>query len=88
MLVVHCAGGGEVAQFVDRHRTGRVPEAVLVSPEFPAMVKTETNPDGVASSVFHGFRDAMQKDRAQIFIDVRSRPFFGFNRHGAQVSQG
>jgi pimeloyl-ACP methyl ester carboxylesterase len=30
----------------------------------------------------------MRKDRAQFFLDVPSGPFFGFNRPGAQKSEG
>ena len=52
------------------------------------MLKTENNPGGLPMTVFDGFREAMSKDRAQWFIDVPTGPFFGFNREGANVSQG
>ena len=38
--------------------------------------------------VFDGFRQAYLADRSQFFLDVASGPFFGFNRPGANVSQG
>ena len=39
-------------------------------------------------SVFDGFRDALKANRAQFFVDVPSGPFYGFNRDGAEVSEG
>lgn len=88
MMVGHSTGGGEVARFVGRHGTSRVKKAVLVGAVTPLMVKTDANPEGTPLSVFDSFRAAMVKDKAQFFIDVPSGPFFGFNRPGAEVSQG
>lgn len=88
MMVGHSTGGGEVARFIGRHGTNRVSKAVLVSAVAPGLLKTDANPQGVDLSVFDSFRDSMIKDRAQFFIDVPSGPFFGFNRDGANVSQG
>lgn len=88
VMVGHSTGGGEVARFIGRHGTSRVSKAVLISSVPPLMVKTATNSGGLPVSVFDGFRAAMLKDRAQFFLDVPSGPFFGFNRDGAQVSQG
>lgn len=88
VMVGHSTGGGEVARFVGRHGTSRVSKAVLISSVPPLMLKTATNSGGLPMDVFDGFRAAMLKDRAQFFMDVPSGPFFGFNRDGAQVSQG
>lgn len=87
-LVGHSTGGGEVARFIGRHGTTRVNKAVLIGAVPPLMVKTSANPDGTDLSVFDGFRSAMEKDRAQFFLDVPSGPFFGFNRPHATASQG
>jgi len=38
--------------------------------------------------VFDGFRTALISNRAQFFLDVPSGPFYGFNREGADVSDG
>ncbi len=38
--------------------------------------------------MFDGFRAAQIANRAQFFLDVASGPFYGFNRPGAQASQG
>lgn len=88
--VGHSTGGGQVARYVARYGQpqGRVAKAVLVSAVPPLMVKTETNPGGTPIEVFDGFRKAMAANRAQFYLDVASGPFYGFNRDGAEVSQG
>ena len=88
--VGHSTGGGQVARYVAKYGQpqGRVAKAVLVSAVPPLMVKTETNPGGTPIEVFDGFRKALAADRAQFYLDVASGPFYGFNRDGADVSQG
>ena len=84
----HSTGGGEVARYVARHGQGRVAKAVLISAVPPIMVQSDKNPGGLPIEVFDGFRAALAANRAQFFLDVPSGPFYGFNREGAQVSQG
>lgn len=86
----HSTGGGQVARYVARfgQPQGRVAKAVLVSAVPPLMVKTDSNPDGMPIEVFDGFRAALAANRAQFFIDVPAGPFYGYNRPGADVSQG
>ncbi|MET9117204.1 alpha/beta hydrolase [Streptomyces longwoodensis] len=84
----HSTGGGEVARYVARAKPGRVSKAVLVGAVPPLMLKTEANPGGLPKEVFDGFREGVAGNRAQSFIDIPSGPFYGFNRPGAQVSQG
>ena len=84
----HSTGGGEVARYVARAKPGRVAKAVLISAVPPIMVKSDANPEGLPIEVFDGFRAAQIANRAQFFLDVASGPFFGFNREGANVSQG
>jgi non-heme chloroperoxidase len=86
----HSTGGGEVARYVAKfgQPQDRVAKAVLVSAVPPLMVKTEANPDGTPIEVFDGFRAALAANRAQFFLDVASGPFYGFNREGANVSDG
>jgi pimeloyl-ACP methyl ester carboxylesterase len=88
--VGHSTGGGQVARYVAKYGQpqGRVAKAVLVSAVPPLMVKTETNPGGTPIEVFDGFRKALAANRAQFYLDVASGPFYGFNRDGADVSQG
>jgi non-heme chloroperoxidase len=52
------------------------------------MVKTEANSGGLLIDVFDGMRAAHLADRSQLYKDLASGPFFGFNRPGAKVSQG
>ncbi|MFD4577360.1 alpha/beta fold hydrolase [Streptomyces sp. NPDC058417] len=84
----HSTGGGEVARYVARAKPGRVAKAVLVSAVPPIMVKTDANPGGLPLEVFDGFRAALAANRAQFFREVPSGPFYGFNRPGADVSEG
>lgn len=84
----HSTGGGEVARYVARAKPGRVAKAVLIGAVPPLMLKTDTNPGGLPMDVFDGFRAALAANRAQFFLDVPSGPFYGFNRPGAQVSEG
>ncbi|WP_425374051.1 alpha/beta fold hydrolase [Microvirga calopogonii] len=86
----HSTGGGEVARYVAKHGepAGRVAKAVLVSAVPPLMLKTENNPEGLPIEVFDGFRKGVADNRAQLYLDVASGPFYGFNRDGAKVSPG
>ncbi len=88
--VGHSTGGGEVARYVAKHGqpSGRAAKAVLVSAVPPLMLKTAGNPEGLPIEVFDGFRKGVADNRAQLFLDVASGPFYGFNREGAKVSQG
>ncbi|GIL40789.1 non-heme chloroperoxidase [Rhodospirillales bacterium TMPK1] len=86
--VGHSTGGGEVAHYVARAEKGRVAKAVLVGAVPPIMVKSEKNPGGTPIEVFDGFRAALAANRAQLYIDIPTGPFYGFNRPGAKISQG
>ncbi|MGI6854979.1 alpha/beta fold hydrolase [Mesorhizobium sp. 1B3] len=86
--VGHSTGGGEVAHYLGRHGTGRAAKAVLIGAVPPVMVKSEKNPGGLPIEVFDGFRAALAANRAQFYRDVPSGPFYGFNRPGAEISQG
>ncbi|GGY13838.1 chloroperoxidase [Streptomyces minutiscleroticus] len=86
--VGHSTGGGEVARYVARHGAGRVAKAVLIGAVPPLMVQTESNPGGLPVEVFDGFREALATNRSQFYLDLASGPFYGFNRPGADISQG
>ena len=88
VLVGFSTGGGEVARYIGRHGTARVAKAVLVSAVPPIMVKSDKNPNGVPKEVFDGIRAAQLGNRSQLYKDIPSGPFYGFNRPGAKVSQG
>ncbi|WP_431685600.1 alpha/beta fold hydrolase [Hahella sp. NBU794] len=87
-LVGFSTGGGEVARYIGRHGTQQVKKAALISAVTPLMLKTDNNPIGLPLQVFDDIRNASLKDRSQLYLDIASGPFFGFNRPGAQTSQG
>lgn len=87
-LVGFSTGGGEVARYIGRHGTKLVKKAVLVSSVPPIMLKTESNPNGLPIAVFDGLRKASNENRSQLYLDIASGPFFGFNRPGAKPSAG
>lgn len=84
----HSTGGGEVTRYAARAERGRVAKVILIAAIPPVMVQSETNPDGVPLEVFDGLRSALETNRAQFYRDLPNGPFYGFNREGAQVSQG
>jgi non-heme chloroperoxidase len=81
-------GGGEISRYIGRHGTSRVARAGLISAVPPLMLKTAANPGGLPIEVFDGIRAASIADRSQLYKDIASGPFFGFNRPGAKPSQG
>ncbi|MFL6697346.1 MAG: alpha/beta fold hydrolase, partial [Vitreoscilla sp.] len=88
VLVGFSTGGGEVARYIGRHGTKRVAKAALISAVPPLMLKTAANPAGLPIEAFDGIRAAQLANRSQLYKDIPSGPFFGFNRPGAKASQG
>ena len=88
ILVGFSTGGGEVACYVGRHGTDRVAKIALISAVPPLMVQTAANPGGLPIQTFDAIRAASIADRSKLYRELASGPFFGFNRPGAQVSQG
>jgi non-heme chloroperoxidase len=86
--VGHSTGGGEVTRYIARHGESRVAKAVLISSVPPLMVKTPSNPGGLAKEVFDGFQAQVAANRAQFYVDLPTGPFYGYNRAGAKPSQG
>ncbi|HEX8842364.1 MAG TPA: alpha/beta hydrolase [Sphingomicrobium sp.] len=86
--VGHSTGGGEVTRYVVRAEPGRVSKAVLISAVPPVMIKKESNPGGLPIEVFEGYRSALVDNRAHLYLDIASGPFYGFNRIGVQPVQG
>jgi non-heme chloroperoxidase len=85
--VGHSTGGGEVARYVARYGARRVAKAALISAVPPLMLKTEKNPTGQPISVFDGLRASYVANRPQFYKDI-TIPFYGYNRPGAQISEG
>lgn len=88
VLLGFSTGGGEVARYIGRHGTARLAKAGLISAVPPLMLKTAANPGGLPLEVFDGIRAGAVAARSQLYKDIASGPFFGFNRPGAKVSQG
>ncbi len=88
--VGHSTGGGQVARYVAKYGQpqGRVAKAVLISAVPPLMVQTERSPEGAPIAVLDGLRAGLAANRAQFFLDVPTGPFYGFNRSGAEISEG
>src|SRR6188472_4152557 len=84
----HSTGGGEVTRYVAQHGKGRVTKAVLISAIPPVMLKSAKNPGGLPIEVFDGYRAALAANRAQLYFDIASGPFYGFNLPGAVISEG
>ena len=84
----HSTGGGEAVHYVARAEPGRVAKAAIIGAVPPVMVKSDSNPGGTPIEAFDGYRTALAANRAQLYVDIPSGPFYGYNRPGAQVSQG
>jgi non-heme chloroperoxidase len=86
--VGHSTGGGEVTRYVARADPGRVAKAVLIAAIPPVMVKKESNPGGLPIEAFDQYRAAIAANRAQLYLDIPSGPFYGFNREGSAPVEG
>ncbi|ROQ48945.1 alpha/beta fold hydrolase [Pseudomonas putida] len=86
--VGHSTGGGEVIRYIVCHGQERVSRAALISAVPPLMVQTPNNPDGLPRSVFDDLQAQLKANRAQFYHDLPSGPFYGYNRPGANASEG
>lgn len=86
----HSTGGGEATRYVAQigQKQGRVAKLVLIGAVPPIMLKTRNNPGGLPIEVFDSLRKDLASNRAQFYLDFASGPFYGYNREGAQFSQG
>jgi len=84
----HSTGGGEATRYVARADPGRVSKAVLIAAVPPLLLKTEQNPAGTPIEAFDAYRAGVASNRAQIYLDIASGPFYGFNRTGVLPMQG
>jgi non-heme chloroperoxidase len=86
----HSTGDGEATRYVARHgeRQGRVAKLVLIGAVPPLVLKTPANPGGLPIEVFDGLRQSLAGNRAQLYLDFASGPFYGFNRPGAKPGPG
>ena len=87
-VVGHSTGGGEVVRYMARYPEDKVAKAVLIAAVPPLMVQTPGNPGGLPKSVFDDFQNQVASNRAQFYRDVPAGPFYGYNRPGAEASEG
>ena len=87
ILVGHSTGGGEVTRYIGRHGTARVAKVALIGAVPPLMLRTEAHPGGLPIAVFDAIRKGTYEDRSRFFHDL-TIPFYGYNREGAQISEG
>src|SRR5690606_15536719 len=85
----HSTGGGEATRYVARYGEpqGRVAKLVLIGAVPPLMLKTAANPKGTPIEVFDDLRRQLAANRSQLYFDLASGPFYGFNRANAAPSQ-
>ena len=86
--VGHSTGGGEVVHYLARHGESRVSKAAIISAVPPFMLKTTANPGGLPKEVFDNLQQQTSYNRAQFYYDFAAGPFYGYNRPGANPSQG
>jgi len=75
-LIGFSMGGGEVIRYFSKYQGKGVTKVVLISSITPYMLKTESNPDGVAQEMFDDMSEKMQQDRIG-FLDDFGKTFFG-----------
>ena len=83
----HSTGGGEVVRYLGRHGESGVAKAAIISAVPPLMLKTAANPEGIPKDAFDGLRAQLASNRAQLYRDIPSGPFFGFNRPSVKSSE-
>jgi len=76
-----------VAHYLGRHGESRVAKAAILSAVPPLMVKTATNPGGLPKEVFDGLQAQLAANRSQLYRDLPTGPFYGFNRPGVKASE-
>ena len=86
--VGHSTGGGEVVRYLARHGERRAAKAALISAVPPLMVRTPANPGGLPKQVFDDYQTKLAANRARLYYDIASGPFYGYNRPGAEPSEG
>jgi non-heme chloroperoxidase len=75
-LVGFSMGGGEIARYLTRRGAKRIAKAALISSVVPYLLKGDSNPDGVAASVFDDMKSQIRKDRFA-FLQSFSKMFYG-----------
>lgn len=75
-LIGHSMGTGEICRYLARYGSDRVEKAVFISPLAPHLLKSDSNPEGVALELFEGFQKKVREDRFS-FLKAFFGNFFG-----------
>jgi non-heme chloroperoxidase len=65
-----------------------VAKAAIIGAVPPVMVRSDKNPGGTPLEAFDQYRAGVASNRAQIYLDIASGPFYGYNRPGAKIDEG
>jgi non-heme chloroperoxidase len=87
ILVGHSTGGGEVARYLGRHGSARVARIVFLASVTPGMLQSADNPDGLPIEAFNATREALLKNRSQVYQDS-TLTFYNYDCPGVEVSKG
>jgi non-heme chloroperoxidase len=85
--VGHSVGGAEVVKYIRRHGARRVAKVVLISAVSLKMLKAVAVSGSTSIAAFDTISAGIAANRSQFFKDL-SISFFGYNRPGAEVSEG
>ena len=83
-LIAHSMGGCEAVRYLSRHGSGRVARLILLAPTLPYVLKTETNPDGLDSTMIEAVRE-MWRDDFPKWVADNERPFVTAETSDAMV---
>ncbi|MFV2103302.1 alpha/beta fold hydrolase [Micromonospora sp. LOL_024] len=87
ILVGHSMGTGEVTRYLGAYGSERVDRAVLLAPLAPYLRQAPDNPEGVETSVFDGFKQAIAQDRFA-YLTQFCNNFFNYDENrGRLVSE-
>jgi len=78
-------GGGEVVRYMSRHKGANVTKAGLISSIAPFLLKTDSNPDGVAEKDLSAMAEGIEQDRAH-FMKGFLKDFYGIGLLSNPVS--
>ena len=72
-----------MTRYLARRGESGVSKAALISAVPPLMLKTPANPVGLPKLVFDDLQAELAANRSQLYRDLPTGPFYGFNRPGA-----
>jgi non-heme chloroperoxidase len=74
-VVTHSMAAGEIARYLTRHGSARVPRIVLIAPTTPCLMRMPDSPDGLPQAMFEALRASWRLD-FQKWVADNTAPFF------------